>query len=134
MGRGRKPLSIWEKTRKPEFEKRLAGYSLTALRNIIEIADGAFDQKLRLQANMFLVDKVVGKEYTLINSEKVQEAGNVVINVIPVQTEAENISAQDIGREITETMEESETSSSEWDLLEDEEDEWADYDPEEDET
>lgn len=130
MGRGRKPLSIWEKTRKPEFEKRLAGYSLTALDNIIEIADGAFDQRLRLQANMFLVDKVVGKEYTLINSEKVQEAGNVVINVVPVQTEADNISPQDIDTEITKAMEESEDNSSEWDLLEEEEN-WDDYDPEE---
>ena len=130
MGRGRKPLSIWEKTRKPEFEKRLAGYSLTALDNIIENADGAFDQRHRLQANMFLVDKVVGKEYTLINSEKVQEAGNVVINVVPVQTEADNISPQDIDTEITKAMEESEDNSSEWDLIEEEEN-WDDYDPEE---
>lgn len=82
----RKPLSIWEKERKPEFEKRLAGYSLTALEHIIDIANNAYDQKTRLQANIFLLEKAVGRNYTLEQSSN-NELSNITINLVPVAPE-----------------------------------------------
>lgn len=85
----RKPLSIWEKERKPEFEKRLAGYSLTALENIIDIANNAYDQRTRLQANTFLLEKVVGRNYTLIQNNNNNELSNITINLIPIGPEPE---------------------------------------------
>lgn len=130
---GRKPLSIWEKERKPEFEKILSGYSLTGLQNVIDIANNSFDQKLRLHANIWLLEKTIGRDYVFCRSEQEQENRNIVINVIPVGTDPE-ISPEDA--ELIKRAEAGEQSislkteedSESWDDI----DEWENdvYDPE----
>lgn len=63
----RKPLSIWEKQRKQEFDEMLRDFSLSGLKNIIEIANKSLDHKTKLQANIYLLDKCIGKNYILFD-------------------------------------------------------------------
>ena len=70
----RKPLTQWERQQKEEFEKQLKSYSfLTALQNIMNIADKALDQRVRLQANPISVpDKCVRKGYVLFDDDRTE--------------------------------------------------------------
>ena len=52
MPRGRPPLSRGTKNRKKEFDERLSAYSLSALDNVIDIADKAYNTETRLKANI----------------------------------------------------------------------------------
>lgn len=78
----RKSLSIWEKERKEQFDKMVKGFCIEGLQNIIKIANNALDQKVKLQANIFLIEKAVGKNYTAFNDETEQTAQKVTINLI----------------------------------------------------
>lgn len=82
----RKPLNVWAKERRPEFERRLSEFSLTALQNVIDIANKALDPRVRLQANTYLLDKVLGRDFSL-NREQPPD-NNIVINLVPVGAEA----------------------------------------------
>ena len=81
----RKPLNVWAKERRPEFERRLSEFSLTALQNVIEIASRALDPRVRLQANTYLLDKVLGRDFSL-NREQPPDS-NIFINLVPVGTD-----------------------------------------------
>ena len=80
----RKPLTQWERQQKEEFEKQLKSYSLTALQNIMNIADKARDQRVRLQANQYLLDKCVGKGYVLFDETEQKDKNLLNINLITV--------------------------------------------------
>lgn len=82
----RKPLNVWAKERRPEFERRLSEFSLQGLQNVIEIANRALDPRVRLQANQFLLEKILGRDYSL-NREQPPD-NNIVINLVPVGAEA----------------------------------------------
>ena len=82
----RKPLNVWAKERRPEFERRLSEFSLKGLQNVIEIANKALDPRVRLQANTYLLDKVLGRDFSL-NREQPPD-NNIVINLVPVGAEA----------------------------------------------
>lgn len=82
----RKPLNVWAKERRPEFERRLSEFSLKGLQNVIEIANRALDPRVRLQANTYLLDKVLGRDFSL-NREQPPDS-NIFINLVPVGTEA----------------------------------------------
>lgn len=72
MPRGRPPLSRGTKQRKKEFDSRLSAYSLTALNNVIEIAEKAFNAETRLRANTYILDHAYGKEYKVFKPEQEQ--------------------------------------------------------------
>lgn len=78
----RKSLSIWEKERKEQFDKMVKGFCIEGLQNIIKIANNALDQKVKLQANIFLIEKAVGKNYTSFNDETKQTPQKVTINLV----------------------------------------------------
>ena len=82
----RKPLTQWERTQKEEFEKQLKLYSLTALQNIVNIANKAVDQRVRLQANQYLLDKCVGKSYVLFDETEQRDKNLLNINLITVES------------------------------------------------
>lgn len=82
----RKPLTQWERQQKEEFEKQLKSYSLTALQNIMNIADKALDQRVRLQANQYLLDKCVGKGYVLFDETEQKDKNLLNINLITVES------------------------------------------------
>ena len=72
MPRGRPPLSRGPKQRKQEFDSRLSAYSLTALNNVIKIAEKAFSAETRLRANTYILDHAYGKDYTVFKPEEEQ--------------------------------------------------------------
>lgn len=72
MPRGRPPLSRGTKQRKQEFDSRLSAYSLTALNNVIKIAEKAFSAETRLRANTYILDHAYGKDYTVFKPEEEQ--------------------------------------------------------------
>ena len=81
----RKPLNQWERQQKEEFEKQLKLYSLTALQNIVNIANKAVDQRVRLQANQYLLDKCIGKSYVLFDETEQKDKNLLNINLITVE-------------------------------------------------
>lgn len=64
--RGRPNICRGTKQRKQDFNSKLKAYSPTALDNVITIAENSFDANTRLKANMFLIEKAVGKNFSLL--------------------------------------------------------------------
>lgn len=92
----RKPLTQWQREQKEEFEKQLKSYSLTALQNIMNIADKALDQRVRLQANQYLLDKCIGKSYVLFDETEQKDKNLLNINLITVEGNKKDFKETDI--------------------------------------
>lgn len=124
MPRGRPPLSRGTKNRKKEFDERLSAYSLSALDNVIDIADKAYNTETRLKANIFLLDKALGKSYALNGEEKHNnELNELTVNIVTVgkehgltQKEEQDIYKAEQGIEFTnpDDFEEWKTDDSDW--------------------
>lgn len=121
MPRGRPPLSRGTKNRKKEFDERLSAYSLSALDNVIDIADKAYNTETRLKANIFLLDKALGKSYALNGEEN--HNNELTVNIVSVgnqhtltQKEEQDIWKAEQGLEFTkpDDMEEWETEDNDW--------------------
>lgn len=107
----RRALSVWEKQQKQEFEKQLREFSLTALKNIVRIANKSLDERTRLDANKYIIDKVVGRNFCLLNDLAEQDKQELRINLVTIGTkdgkESESVEAwseqeqeEDWGRDI----------------------------------
>lgn len=89
------------KQRKQDFNSKLKAYSPTALDNVITIAENSFDANTRLKANMFLIEKAVGKNFSLLehdNKTKHSKQTHVTLQIIEPN---KNINVNDIENEIT---------------------------------
>lgn len=92
------------KQRKQDFNSKLKAYSPTALDNVITIAENSFDANTRLKANMFLIEKAVGKNFSLLeqnNETKQNKQTHVTLQIIEPN---KNINIDDINNEITKTL------------------------------
>lgn len=79
----RRKLSIWEIEQKEQFEKMVKEFSIKGLQNIISIANTAFDQRVRFQANQFLVQLAVGKDFRAFGeTETEQRELNLKLTVV----------------------------------------------------
>lgn len=80
----RKAASAWEQEQKKQFDKAVKNNSIKALKNIIDIANNAKDMRIKLQANIFLVEKAIGKDYRAFENEieNREETRNVTIKLI----------------------------------------------------
>ena len=78
----RKPLSIWEKERKEQFNKELKEYSVECLHQIYQIATKGMDMRTRLMANEYIIDKCFGKDYKALDNGIESLTNNVTINLI----------------------------------------------------
>ena len=92
----RKPQTQSERQQKQDFEKQLKSYSLTALQNIMNIADKALDQRVRLQANQYLLDKCVGKGYVLFDETEQKDKNLLNINLITVESNKKDFKETDV--------------------------------------
>lgn len=106
MPRGRPPLSRGTKNRKKEFDERLSAYSLSALDNVIDIADKAYNTETRLKANIFLLDKALGKSYALNGEENHNNELTVHLVTVgeqytPTEQEKQDIYKAEQGQEFT---------------------------------
>lgn len=63
----------------------MKAYSTTALDNVIKIAESSFSAETKLKANMFLIEKAVGKNFSLLeqdNETKQNNNLNINLNII----------------------------------------------------
>lgn len=86
----RKTLSVWEREHKKQFEQELKQYSLTVLKNVMRIADRSLDERVRLQANQYILDKVLGKNFVLFSELEQQNKETLNINLISVTENGNN--------------------------------------------
>ena len=84
LNMGRRSLSTWETERKRELEKQLREFSIEALKNIQKIATRSLDERTRLEANKFLFEKAVGKNYVLYDELQQASKNDLNIRLIPV--------------------------------------------------
>lgn len=99
MAKGRKPLSVGMKQNKEDFDRELKTYSKKALKNIITIAENSFDANTRLKANMFLIEKAVGKDYkAIVEDTEHNKQTQITLQIIQPK---QNINVDDIDNEIT---------------------------------
>lgn len=92
------------KQRKQDFNSKLKAYSTTALDNVIKIAETSFSAETKLKANMFLIEKAVGKNFSLLehdNKTKHSKQTHVTLQIIEPN---KNINVNDIENEITEEL------------------------------
>lgn len=93
----RRALSVWERQQKEEFEKELRKFSLPALKNVIRIANKSLDERTRLDANKYIIDKVVGRNFSLFDDLAEQDKQELKINLVTIGTkdgkESESVDA-----------------------------------------
>ncbi|WP_415983268.1 hypothetical protein [Anaerobutyricum hallii] len=82
----RRALSVWERQQKEEFEKELRKFSLPALKNVIRIANKSLDERTRLDANKYIIDKVVGRNFSLFDDLAEQDKQELRINLVTIGT------------------------------------------------
>lgn len=82
----RRALSVWEKQQKQEFEKELRKFSLSALKNVIRIANKSLDERTRLDANKYIIDKVIGRNFCLFDDLAEQDKQELRINLLTIGT------------------------------------------------
>ena len=102
--RGRPNICRGTKQRKQDFNSKLKAYSTTALDNVIKIAETSFSAETKLKANMFLIEKAVGKNFSLLehdNKTKHSKQTHVTLQIIEPN---KNINVNDIENEITEEL------------------------------
>ena len=113
MAKGRKPLSVGMKQNKEDFDRELKTYSKKALKNIITIAENSFDANTRLKANMFLIEKAVGKNYSVLEQNNDAEHNKQTKITLQIIEHRQNINVDVIENEITKELTNIENDDSE---------------------
>ncbi len=88
------------KQRKQDFNSKLKAYSPTALDNVITIAENSFDANTRLKANMFLIEKAVGKNFSLLEQDNKTEHNKKTQITLQIVEPRQNIDIDNINNEI----------------------------------
>lgn len=80
---GRKRTTEHEKDAIKQFNALIKEHSLDAVKNIVKISNRAMDENVRLKANVWIAEKLVGKSYSIADVEgNVQDKDiNIVLNV-----------------------------------------------------
>lgn len=80
---GRKRITEHERDTIKEFNNLVKKHSLDAVKNIVKISNRAMDENVRLKANVWIAEKLVGKNYSIADVEgNVQDNDiNIVLNV-----------------------------------------------------
>ena len=83
MSVGRKRTTEHEKDAIKQFNALIKEHSLDAVKNIVKISNRAMDENVRLKANVWIAEKLVGKSYSIADVEgNVQDKDiNIVLNV-----------------------------------------------------
>lgn len=102
--RGRPNICRGTKQRKQDFNSKLKAYSPTALDNVITIAENSFDANTRLKANMFLIEKAVGKNFSLLEQNNDAEHNKQTHVTLQIIEPKQDIDIDSINNEITETL------------------------------
>lgn len=92
------------KQRKQDFNSKLKAYSPTALDNVIKIAETSFSAETKLKANMFLIEKAVGKNFSLLEQNNDAEHNKKTQITLQIIEPKQDIDIDKINNEITETL------------------------------
>ena len=111
--RGRSNICRGTKQRKQDFNSKLKAYSPTALDNVIKIAENSFSAETKLKANMFLIEKAVGKNFSLLEQNSDAEHNKKTQITLQIVEPRQNINVNDINNEITETLTDNENDDNE---------------------
>ena len=111
--RGRPNICRGTKQRKQDFNSKLKAYSPTALDNVIKIAESSFSAETKLKANIFLIEKAVGKNYSVLEHDNKTEQNKQTHVTLQIIEPNKNINVDDINDEITETLTDNENDDSE---------------------
>lgn len=101
--RGRPPMCRGTKQRKKDFDYKLKCYSTQALDNVIHLAESAFSAETKLKANIFLIEKAVGKNYSALEQYKGDAQENELNINLQIIEPKHNINTEQIEKEIKET-------------------------------
>ncbi len=102
--RGRPKMCRGTKQRKQDFNSKLKAYSPTALDNVIKIAETSFSAETKLKANMFLIEKAVGKNFSLLEQNNDAEHNKKTQITLQIIEPKQDIDIDKINNEITETL------------------------------
>lgn len=111
--RGRPKMCRGTKQRKQDFNSKLKAYSPVALDNVIKIAESSFSAETKLKANMFLIEKAVGKNFSLLeqnNETKHNKHTQITLQIVEPK---QDIDIDDIENEITEELTNNDNDDSE---------------------
>lgn len=83
LGAGRKRTTEYERDTIKQFNALIKEHSLDAVKNIVKISNRAMDENVRLKANVWIAEKLVGKNYSIIDMEGNNQDNNIniVLNV-----------------------------------------------------
>lgn len=101
------------KQRKQDFNSKLKAYSPVALDNVIKIAESSFSAETKLKANMFLIEKAVGKNFSLLEHNNKTEQNKQTHVTLQIIEPKQNINVNAIENEITETLTDNDNDDSE---------------------
>jgi len=102
--RGRPNICRGTKQRKQDFNSKLKAYSPTALDNVIKIAESSFSAETKLKANIFLIEKAVGKNYSVLEHDNKTEQNKQTHVTLQIIEPKRNIDINDIENEITKEL------------------------------
>lgn len=92
------------KQRKKDFDYKLKCYSTQALDNVIHLAESAFSAETKLKANIFLIEKAVGKNYSALEQDKEdKQENNLNINLQIIKPK-QSVDTEQIEKEIKEAV------------------------------
>lgn len=101
---GRKRITEHERDTIKEFNNLVKKHSLDAVKNIVKISNRAMDENVRLKANVWIAEKLVGKNYSIADVE-----GNVQDNDINIVLNVRNATTND-----SEVWEEDNSDLDDW--------------------
>ena len=90
MSVGRKRTTEHERDTIKEFNNLIKEHSLDAVKNIVKISNRAMDENVRLKANVWIAEKLVGKNYSIADVE-----GNIQDNDINIVLNVKNATTND---------------------------------------
>ena len=90
MSVGRKRTTEHEKDAIKQFNALIKEHSLDAVKNIVKISNRAMDENVRLKANVWIAEKLVGKNYSIADVE-----GNIQDNDINIFLNVRNATTND---------------------------------------
>lgn len=104
MSVGRKRTTEHERDTIKEFNNLIKEHSLDAVKNIVKISNRAMDENVRLKANVWIAEKLVGKNYSIADVE-----GNIQDNDINIVLNVKNATTND-----SEVWEEDNSDLDDW--------------------
>ena len=102
------------KQRKQDFNSKLKAYSPVALDNVIKIAESSFSAETKLKANMFLIEKAVGKNFSLLEQDNKTEHNKKTQITLQIVEPRQNIDIDNINNEIEQLTDIENDDSEPW--------------------